>query len=192
MNVGPSDILERIRAVPPDRRQLLLDRFSRDDAGRTAADVLRLSSGSGDDILLLLPQTGDISGALALAEVLLLPSAAPTIGVLCGTAWTAAPALLQGCTIRVVSRHAVICPRILEDTYAASSLLFGGPEEQRVRAFESFEQGLAAFNRQWDLIIALAARRANLTVDSLLLLLTKKPEYTAAEAVLAGWADAVL
>ncbi len=50
----PSEIMQRIRAIPATRRVLVPNNLSQDAAGLVATEVLRLSAESQDDILLFI------------------------------------------------------------------------------------------------------------------------------------------
>jgi len=190
MPADPNHVLARIKAVPQTRRLLLPDRFSADDAGRVGTDVLRLSAESDRDILLLLPPTGVLAAGLSLGEVLSQPGTAPTIGLLCGSAATSMPILLQCCALRVLSKHARLAPTTLFQTHTVAALLFSGPEEQTARTLEALDAQLFTLTRLQALMMKRVGDAIGSDVVTLQAVLDAKPDFSAGEAVAAGWADA--
>ncbi len=114
------------------------------------------------------------------------------MGVLCGTAATSIPVLLQACTIRVLSRHAELSPRSLTIEHTATSLLFVGLESQTTRALEDVEGNLAATIQKHEAILNLLSARIGRTREDLQVMLATEPDLSAPEAVAAGWADVVV
>lgn len=185
-------LLDRIRAIPPSRRIRLPDSFSQDAAGKAAADILRMSAESKNDILLLLPPGGSPNATLMLAELLQLPETAPTIGVLCGAAATTSQVLLQACTIRGVSRHAELSLRPLDFTHSMNALRFSLPDPSPTYALEDLSDAVASIIQKQETMLALIAARTGISQERILATLATKPDYSAAEAVAAGWADVVI
>lgn len=187
-------ILERISAIPSSRRIHVPLSLSMNDAGRIAADVLRLSAESHDDILLMLPLRGHYGAVLALGQVLGLPTTAPTVGVLCGETGLLGPVLLQACTLRVVSRHAEFAPRLdlLDREYSVHSFELVGPAEQVDRTRRKIADEQAELEVERSAVLSLVSERTGILPNELLELFAKLPEYTGEEAVDAGWADVVI
>lgn len=190
--VNGDQLSERIRAVPGQRIIVLPNTYTKDDAGRAAASIIELSAVNQDDILLLIPPSGNAHGALALADVVRLPITAPVIGVLFGSARTSSPVLLQACNVRVLSEHAHIAPEILDLEHTASCYILDGPETQTANQLLALERDLAAVTQQCDMVLELLAGRTGTDRSTLIDQLAARPSHAAAEAVAGGWADVIL
>ncbi len=186
-------ILDRVRAVPAQRRVFLPLGFSRDEAGRCTAEILRLSAENHNDMLLWLPPYGSLHGSLALGDLLATGGTAPVIGLLWGEARTATPALLQTCAPRLITPHATLAPRRIDSVFQTSASRMNGPPGGAETVLGELRNALTslkqdAAHRVWQRI----STRIGVTISDLMTDVADRPAWNAGESVRLGWADAVL